>query len=693
MRLLPDFDEKARYWIAVGGAASFSGAVYQVVVTRVSAYLFPIHMLTTLALVLGLSISCTGVGALASRFAPRFVKPMAVVQALAILASTLGLFFWYRVFPFSHGAVASQIVPVAAAVVATTAVPFCLAGYFTGCAYAGCLAADPRSVNHLAAWTGILFFAGYLGSTVLIQVVGLFGVVASAACLSLVPLVGRGRWRYVALAAALVLPIDVTDLVFSRLARDPTFWPFEHAPAEHLKGGWSPYARVDFYDLGKSTTAGVYNGLQQWVVSPRPADNFDVRTLLYPHMQGSVLVIGTGGGQGLQALTPDTDVVAVELDPFVLRTMSGALAPNAAFAYNRPRTTRVAGDGRAFLDGTDRTFDFIVYEGADANISHQQHSLFGMENHLYTREGLAAAFARLKQDGVVAIFSSLEEDELGRVVDGMPAKVASRAWNGTTHGVIDFGFWLVSASRSEETLDAWSRLIGRSGLFPESRDLTRTGSSAAAGRGVPDSRPVLYAAAAGATSFWGPFALAALVATLIAAFLGGRLRLGAYFTSIGMGFVTAELVLLGSLRSLLGGYLETAALALGAVSVFHALGSIAAPRFARPGRALLTALVVVVCLFACRFPPFGAWVGIQVLWLLAICAPMGFSMGVFLPNGIRASDSRKAASWIAVDSLASGLAALAFYAAALEVGTEHLWIAPAALYLVAALLSPRSAAR
>lgn len=111
-----------------------------------------------------------------------------------------------------------------------------------------------------------------------------------------------------------------------------------------------------------------------------------------------VLVLGTAaGGSLLQllALTPDVEIVGVELDPAVLEISRDL--------FGVPRSPRVrleALDARVFLRQSKETFDFIIVD------------LFAGEfipPHCATREFFALVRAHLHDDGLVFVNSNMQD--------------------------------------------------------------------------------------------------------------------------------------------------------------------------------------------------------------------------------------------------------------------------------------------
>ncbi|MDO9410429.1 spermidine synthase [Patulibacter sp.] len=114
-------------------------------------------------------------------------------------------------------------------------------------------------------------------------------------------------------------------------------------------------------------------------------------TLVCPKAPRRVLMIGLGGGAllaPLRRLVPDVQVDAVELDPQVIR-----LAREWMGVRERPGDRFVAGDGRRFLQSTDRRYDLIYVDAFSGD---------RMPPTLATTEFARLASQRLRPGGVLA---------------------------------------------------------------------------------------------------------------------------------------------------------------------------------------------------------------------------------------------------------------------------------------------------
>ena len=171
-------------WLVIGTAAAGANGALQVVLTRTLSYLYPIHMLTALSLVLGASIFFLGVGAFAGQRARRRPGAFSIAAGVAVLAGVLGQFPLAQIVP------AGRPVATAALAAFVAALPMAALGALTAAAYIQILRDRPAAIGRLVALGALAFFAFYFGATFGVRALGLVGVTASVA---LAAAVGVGR--------------------------------------------------------------------------------------------------------------------------------------------------------------------------------------------------------------------------------------------------------------------------------------------------------------------------------------------------------------------------------------------------------------------------------------------------------------------------------------------------------------------
>ena len=123
----------------------------------------------------------------------------------------------------------------------------------------------------------------------------------------------------------------------------------------------------------------------------------------------SALIVGAGAGNDVAAaLRRGFDrVVSVDIDRAILYT-GEQLHPE--HPYSDPRVTRVADDARAYLgrsgDGQER-FDVVCDGLLDSHAMFSSMSSLRLDNFVYTEEGLASAWKRVKDGGILSVSFSV----------------------------------------------------------------------------------------------------------------------------------------------------------------------------------------------------------------------------------------------------------------------------------------------
>jgi hypothetical protein len=121
------------------------------------------------------------------------------------------------------------------------------------------------------------------------------------------------------------------------------------------------------------------------------------------------------------------------------------------------------------------------------------------------------------------------------------------------------------------------------------------------------------------------------------------IRSAAYFAALGLGFMFFEICLIQKLTLFLGFPTYSLTVTLMALLVFTGLGSLATPYYRRrPGRKL--ALLLLVVLASAAFYRFGmdtvtsqlmaAPLAVRILAAIAFIAPLGLTLGAFMPLGL-----------------------------------------------------------
>ena len=122
----------------------------------------------------------------------------------------------------------------------------------------------------------------------------------------------------------------------------------------------------------------------------------------------SALVVGAGGGNDVAAALRRgfSRVVSVDIDPAILYT-GEQLHPE--HPYSDLRVVRINDDARAYLGrrANVEKFDVVCYGLLDSHAMFSSMSSLRLDNFVYTEEGLADAWRRVKDDGILSVSFSI----------------------------------------------------------------------------------------------------------------------------------------------------------------------------------------------------------------------------------------------------------------------------------------------
>jgi len=128
------------------------------------------------------------------------------------------------------------------------------------------------------------------------------------------------------------------------------------------------------------------------------------------------MVIGAGSGNDVAAALHNgaTRVDAVEIDRAIFEL---GKAHHLSHPYDDPRVVPHFDDGRAFVHNTDRRFDLATYALVDSLVLHSGYSNLRLESFLFTEEAFRDIKAKLKPDGVFAMYNFYRQGwVVGRLV-------------------------------------------------------------------------------------------------------------------------------------------------------------------------------------------------------------------------------------------------------------------------------------
>lgn len=192
---------------------------------------------------------------------------------------------------------------------------------------------------------------------------------------------------------------------------------------------WSPYYKLTvdpaIYD-GRQIgyVINVNNAGQQIAVPQAFKEPFYSRVyeLFPPESFERALILGAGSGSDTSvALARGVPAVdAVEIDPKILE-LGRRLNPDRP--YDDPRVRTFVDDGRAFLRNTDQRYDLIIFALPDSLTLTSGFSNLRLESFLLTREAMADARSRLTEDGLVVLYNFYRFDWFIEKLAGMLEEV------------------------------------------------------------------------------------------------------------------------------------------------------------------------------------------------------------------------------------------------------------------------------
>jgi len=671
------------FWLFLAVTVSFTGAVFQAVSIRFLAYVFPFQMLFAISLISCLAVFFTGLGALAGK---RLMNRYMILTALMFPAYLISIVL----INLSGGISLLSRNPVLSAIF-LTAFPLFIGGALSGICFHKTAITDKNRLPFLIAWIAVAFFAGYLFSAYLFTVFGVWNIFISASLFALLPLFFSRKAVLSVLAVIIILIpfFNPGERVFKTFAMEPHLWTADGLE-KFVTGFWSPYSRLDFYELSDGRLAGLYNRAQQWAVGD-PAYDIATRRKIYSELNGDILVVGTGGGYGLLSLTNAGSITAVELDPGVVAAMKGPLAKYNRNIYNEIEEV-FAGDGRAFLDSTDKMFDVIIFEAADLSYSVTPRSFISIENYLYTVEGVKKSLEHLRPEGVFLILVTKELIPAPKFINALPGNVQWRLFEGKVEVMetVPMNFDLLVASYSDEVIEYWD-----SYLNDPSMKLNAVSTNELAGKSsfglepITDNRPLLYFAGwHQATPFFIILFLLIVTTGLIHLKSSKRKNL-MFFSFLGTAFMITELYIINSMRAYLGGYLETSSMLLGILILGTASGTIFYNRFSDKvaSVSLLTALVSMLLMLF--YAPLAVSMYIKIIWIVVAIAPASFFMGTLFPKALVRAEKGNVTIYYAIDTIGASAGLVLFYISILWGGFSFAAIL-AVIFYIASLITLRN---
>lgn len=592
---------------------------------------------------------------------------------------------------------------------AAFAVSVWLLCYLFSCAgrkYSALLSAHERPIvnyAHLslgfAAGTAVFAaLAGSLGPEILLAAALALGAFA----------IGKDRMRaagIVFIAAAAVSGFLIRDSNFKRIS---FIWGLKDY--KRVADVWSPYYKIDLVTFNNgSALCGLYNYTGMIMATKRFEDMEAVahyNEVLYaaamPAGASAALILGSGGGMKHPALFPPAmkSVTAVEIDPAIVRLMKDKFGEYNRGFYSDPRVHPIVSEGRAFLSRDKSKYDFIEYESLDTRLYAPGMNIIPIENTLFTREGLAAAYARLSDNGVIRITIGTEDNE------GVVKPIISSLPPGAHYDVYRV-FINLAKLTGIDAVTGPSGLAGWAGNMPQTAiivskkkdiisDIRRgfeSGNALAAGKmlrfdiarapetAVTDDRPFIGGRPESAAPVFLALAAIIVASALFTSRKKARGSMHFFFYLIGAGYIGLEILFISrGIRT--SGNPALMSLVFASLFVGGNILSCAAAEALKPGKAAVAACAAALTVLIMLSATLTASVGAASASSIAA----GFLGGMFWPSALRLVPAEMRRSALSSDALGAFPGIIVFQVALYASGFHAASAFLAAMYAAAAVI-------
>lgn len=450
---------------------------------------------------------------------------------------------------------------------------------------------------------------------------------------------------------------------------------------------WSSYYRIDTYTGGNGQLYVNVNGIPHQELHPVNGDKepfYDQVYTWFPDRKyDNVLIVGAGSGTDTAiALAHGAGHVdAVEIDKSI-QQLGIDLHPD--HPYQDPRVTAIVNDGRAFLRGTDKKYDLVVFALPDSLTLVSTTANIRLESFLFTEEAFASVRDHLAPGGIFVLYNYYRDPWLvtkigGMLKDAFGTPPIARIFNAEM-AILGDG-------------PAVAALNGASPPGDKSDALPVVGDPVP--KPATDDWPFLYLRTPFVADYYlvalGFVLVIALASVSLAARVGGTSirRFSPHFFALGAAFLLLETRSLVSFSLLFGSTWLVNALAFFAIlaSVLLAILVNARLKLQRPG--LLYGLLFVALAVAFAIPPETLL--INPVWLRYVLAAFVAFAPVFIANLVFTYSFRdtKTADMAFASNLLGAMVGGALEYLALLTGYRALLLVVAGLYVIAWLFATR----
>ncbi len=487
-----------------------------------------------------------------------------------------------------------------------------------------------------------------------------WGVIVAIAFVLLVP----NLKRVLAIAAGTAL---VATLLVESTAADTSWSPYYKITTENLADNPS------YVDISVNGIPHQLMAPAQWKLEQGEQQYSTPYERIKDNSLEDVLIVGAGSGSDVAiALSKGAQHIdAVDIDP---RIMQIGVDRNPDHAYQDPRVTRHVNDGRAFLTGSDKKYDLILFALPDSLTLVSGASQIRLESFLFTQQAIEEARDHLKPDGSFAMYNYYRESWL---IDRL-AGTAQTVFGHTPCVDTFVGAQAVVTAALDETHQQCAAAYQPSGevIAPST-----------------DDRPFLYYKGEGFPSLY-LWAIAGilLVSALALRVLGGSFRSMRPYADLffmGAAFLLLETKNVATFALLFGTTWLVNALVFAGVLVV-VLAAVETERRVRTPRlpVVFTGIAASLALAYTVKPDWLLPLPFAPRLLLAVLLAF---LPIYLANiafAKRFSDSGDSRAAFAVNILGAIVGGCLEYAALLT-GYSNLLVIVAGLYLIAFLLKPR----
>lgn len=455
--------------------------------------------------------------------------------------------------------------------------------------------------------------------------------------------------------------------------KEMLLWPNTEG-TENVYSGWSPYVKIDIFAFD-DCISGVYNYGQQWMTCKDRQKDFELRSQLYPQLDGDILLIGAGGGMGVSQFDDSDNVIAVELDPLVVKLMKGRFSEFNNNAYNNFDVRQA--DGREFLESNDKKFDYIIYEGTDYTFAVKNKNFVEVENYLYSQEGIDLALSSLKKNGVFILMHTFGEVPVAKTMDAIGDDYFVDLREYYTELPVPFGGLILTVSKDifafNDLRDFYDE--NASIFYPYSGQLPQVEK-------ITDDKPFLYIENSRDISSFIYYTLFIFILTiLLLVFLPlQNKKAKLYFFLLGPAIITAELFFISKLRSLFSDYIATFVIFSILFFSAYSLGNYYFEKIKK--YIWWTPLFFIASLILSNFIPWGANVFVKFIFTALILVPSGIFMGVFFPLALKNVSAKDLPFVYMINSLGVALGFFLFYLISIFFGFSISFVFSFILYIL-----------